>query len=225
MIKRKLLICLTMATIGVSLSFNQAKAGKIDWDSLRKKADEYQNKHAGSKTKKTIKTVIKAPPKVRDTSGLKKIILTTKDKRHCKYCDKFVYKVDNEFMIQKMQNENKCFAISNHFLEKMNDDKYTNLKDRLSISMLFLVYKSYRKEEFQEFIDNNASQEFILKAIVLDILNSYDIQQTVEWYAKNGVDLEIILHQVLSSVNDDKLKMQVEEKITKLIKKDTEDGK
>jgi hypothetical protein len=101
----------------------------------------------------------------------------------------------------------------------MDDDKYTNLKDRLSISMLFLVYQSYRKEEFQEFIDNNASQEFILKAIVLDILNSYDIQQTIEWYSKNGVDLEIILHQVLSNINDDKFKIQVEDKITKLIKK------
>ncbi len=147
------------------------------------------------------------------------IDFSSQDKRHCEYCDKFVYKVDNEFMIQKMQDENKCIAITNHLLERINDDKYTNLQDRLLISKLFLVYKSYRKEEFQEFIDNDASQEFILKAIILDILNSYDMKQTIEYYNKNGVDLEKILFEILPSINDGKLKIQVEEKIEKLIKK------
>ncbi len=145
------------------------------------------------------------------------------DKRYCKYCDKFVYKVDNEFMIQKMQDENKCMAISNSLLEKMNgiidEDKYINLQDRLSISMLFLVYKDTHQEEFKEFIDNDLTQELILKAIILDILNSYNMKQTIEWYAKNGVDLEIILHQVLSNINDNEFKIQVEEKIEKLIHK------
>jgi len=63
---------------------NKVEAGKFNWDSLRKKADKYQNKHTKRKTNKTIKEVIKIPPKTRDTSGLKSIILTTKDKRHCK---------------------------------------------------------------------------------------------------------------------------------------------
>ncbi len=86
---------------------------------------------------------------------------SSKDKRHCKYCDKFVYKVDNEFMIHKMQDENKCMAISNNLLEKMNgkmdNDKYINLQDRLSISMLFLVYKDTHQEQYKEFIDNHPS--------------------------------------------------------------------
>ncbi len=69
-------------------------------------------------------------------------------------------------------------------------------------------------------IDNNASQEFILRAIILDILNSYNMKQTIEWYSKNGVDLEMILHQVLSNIDDEKFKIQVEEKIEKLIKKE-----
>jgi len=149
---------------------------------------------------------------------------SSKDRRHCKYCDKFVYKVDNEFMIQKMQNENKCMAISNNLLQKMNgkmdDITYKNLQDRLSISMLFLVYKDTHKEDFKEFVDNNFTQELILKAIILDVFNSYNIKQTIEWYAKNGVDLEIILHQVLSNINDDKFIMQVEEKIEKFIEKE-----
>ena len=68
---------------------------------------------------------------------------TSIDKRYCEYCDKYVYKVDNEFMMKKMQDENKCMAISSTLLERLNgkidDDAYLNLEYRLSISTLFLV--------------------------------------------------------------------------------------
>lgn len=146
---------------------------------------------------------------------------SSQDKRHCEYCDKFVYKVDNEFMVKKMQDENKCMAISNTLLEKMNGkmgkEQYENLHDRLSLSMLFLLYKDNHQEEFKEFIDNDLNQEQILKAIIFDILNSYNIKQTIEWYSENGVDLETILHNVLINIDDEKFKLIVEEKIEKLI--------
>ena len=150
------------------------------------------------------------------------IDFSSQDKRHCQYCDKYVYKVDNEFMIHKMQDENKCMAVSNDLLEKINSkisqDQYLNLQNRLSLSRLFLVYKDNFQDKFQEFINNDFTQELILKAIILDILNSNNIRETIEWYAENSIDLEIILHQVLKNINDEEFKISVELKLDKLIK-------
>jgi len=149
------------------------------------------------------------------------------DKRYCEYCDKSVYKVDNEFMMKKMQDENKCMAISSTLVEKlngkMNDDAYRNLEYRLLISKLFLVYKDVHQDEFKSFIENDFSQMLILKAILLDILNSYDIEETFTWYAKRDIDLEMIFNHVLSNIEDEKFKKQVEEKIDRIIesKKDS----
>lgn len=84
MITKKFFICLTAIAIGVLSISNEAIAGKIDWDSLKKKADDYQKKHTGGQNTKVINNIAKAPPTKRDISGLKNIILTKEDKRHCK---------------------------------------------------------------------------------------------------------------------------------------------
>jgi hypothetical protein len=143
------------------------------------------------------------------------------EKRYCKYCDKFVYKVDNEFMIEKMENENKCMAISNSLLEKMNGKmdikEFEALQNRLAISMLFLVYKYNNQREYMKFIENNLDKEAILKSILLDILNSYDIKSMIEWYLKQNVQLDIILHQVMANINDEEFKNQIEERIISII--------
>jgi len=136
------------------------------------------------------------------------------DKRHCKYCDKFVYKVDNELMAQKMKEENKCIAISHNVLEKINknaDDKYyKNLEDRLLISMLFLVYKNTYQDTFKLWQEEKLSNENILKNIINDIFTSNDINKTIQWYIKENVDIENILHKVLFNIDDKKFIMKIE---------------
>jgi len=95
--------------------------------------------------------------------------ITSPDRRHCKYCDKFVYKADNEYMVNKLQDEGKCMAISNTLLERMNgkmdERRYINLQNRLAVSKLFLVYKRYNRYDYERFIDNKLTDEEILKAI------------------------------------------------------------
>lgn len=79
--KRAYILCVILT---IFFNVNLAYAGKIDWDSLQKKADEYQNKHGGSRKKIPVKDFVKTYPKSRNIDVLNKIILNEKDKRHCK---------------------------------------------------------------------------------------------------------------------------------------------
>lgn len=98
------------------------------------------------------------------------------DKRYCEYCNKFVYKADNEYMFKLLQEEKKCMAISHTLLEKMNgkidQNSYNNLQDRLKISKLFLVLKKYEPVFFDDLKSKNLNYEEQLKEIFLYITDN-----------------------------------------------------
>jgi len=160
--------------------------------------------------------------------GELEINYSDKDIRYCKQCDKDIYKVDNIHFYKQCVNEYLCMAISTDTVNKIKDnidkDEYEKLSNILLVSKLFFVYENlkYHKQDnfYEEFKENNFTRELAFKAIILDILNSSNIKQTIEYYNENGVDLEKILFQIVPSIDDNKFKIQVEEKITKLINKD-----
>jgi len=155
------------------------------------------------------------------------IDFSSQDKRYYKQYDKHIYKVSNEYMYQKCIDEDLDMAISIHTLEKIKKDiknsEYINISNIILISKLFFEYENIHMGDYdfyKEFKVNNFTRELGFKTIILDVLNTNDIKQTIEYYNQNGVDLEKIIFQILPSFNDDKFKIQVEEKIKKLIKKE-----
>lgn len=156
------------------------------------------------------------------------IDFNSQDIRYCKECDKTIHKVSNGYMYQKCKNENLCMAISTETLKNIKNNinitEYEEISNIILISKLFLEYEDIHMQHYdfyEEFKENNFTRELAFKAIILDILNTNNIKQTIEYYNENGVDLEKILFQVVPSISDDKFKIQVEEKITKLITKDS----
>ena len=135
-----------------------------------------------------------------------KIDFENGDRRYCEYCNKHVYKADNEYMVKQLHDQGKCMAVSDTLIErlngKMDDEQYQRLQDRLAISKLFLVYKDYDQEAYKVFVDNKLSTEEVLQAIILDILNSSDVDEMLTWYAEKGVDLEFIFSDVIMNMNN-----------------------
>jgi len=115
-----------------------------------------------------------------------------KDRRYCSICEKHVYKVDNQYMLEQLKIENKCMAVSNDLLEKMNgkmeQKRYENLQKRLSISKLFLYEKKYNPEWFYEMQEKSIPYEEQLKKILLNILHHSDFEEYLEF----GIDFESI---------------------------------
>jgi len=141
------------------------------------------------------------------------------NRRHCEYCDKFVYKADNEFMIKSLKEDKKCMAISNVLLEKINgkidEEKHNNLQYRIAISKLFLVYKKYKQKNFEELYELNLSQEEQLKEVILNILNGdeWSVKSDIELLNEKGVDVELIFTLVLNNIRDEDFKKMVLDRI------------
>jgi len=157
------------------------------------------------------------------------INFTNKNIRFCKQCDKDIYKVDNIYLYNQCIDEYLCMAISTNTLNKLKNnilkDKYEELSDKLLVSKLFFAYENEKYNEqdefYEKFKENNFTRELAFKTIILDILNTNNMKQTIEYYNQNGVDLEKIIFQVLPSINDEQFKVQVEEKIENQLKKRT----
>lgn len=151
----------------------------------------------------------------------------SKDIRHCEECDKTVYKVSNKYIYDKCTQENLCMAISNDTLERikvsLDNSEYEKISNTILISKLFLQYENtYVKNHnsFEDFKKDNCTRELAFKSIILDILDSNNIQETIEDYNEHGVNLEIILIKIVPTINDDIFKAEVEEKIVKLTSQD-----
>ncbi len=122
------------------------------------------------------------------------------DKRYCEYCEKYVYRADNEYMVEKLQEENKCMAVSDELLNRvngtMNQKEYENLQKRLVVSKLFLVYKKYEPEFFEAMKEDNLSYEEQLKRVVLDVLEG-NTEINIKWLMESGVDVEFLFFEIV----------------------------
>jgi len=138
-----------------------------------------------------------------------------KDKRFCEYCGKFVYKADNEFMVDKLISENKCMAVSNQLIEKINgkidEQRLKNLEDRLRVSKLFLVFKKYEPSAFEEFQKQSLTQEELLKQCILYMFDrNYEV---IEKYTNMGVDMQFIIEKIVPKIDDDKFQEFIKQKL------------
>lgn len=136
-----------------------------------------------------------------------------KNRRYCEFCEKYVYKADNEYMVKKLINENKCMAISNNVLEKMNGKmdkkRYENIEKRLIISKLFIYYKKYNPDGYYDMQKEGLSYEEQLKSLLLSALDHRDIEK----YINTKVDMEKIYLIALENSNDEEFKKIVFDKI------------
>lgn len=131
-------------------------------------------------------------------------------KRYCKYCEKYVYKVDNEFMLNKYTSEDKCIAITTELFEKINGkqskDKYDNLENRLKLSRFYIELKREKPNFWEELIDQNLSSEDLLKKSIQEILDNRDfntIEETIDSYIQKGIDMKFIFEKILINISDD----------------------
>ena len=100
-----------------------------------------------------------------------------KNKRYCKICKNFVFKVDDEKTLKKLNNTDKCLAISNKLLEELygkNPNK-NSLFEKLYIIKLFLIFKTNDPTYWNK-ISNLSKKKQINKKIKL--YESYGIDIT-----------------------------------------------
>lgn len=136
-----------------------------------------------------------------------------KDRRYCSICEKYVYKVDNQHMLERLKSEDKCMAVSNDLLENINgkieQNAYENLQKRLAISKLFLYEKKYNQDEFHKMKEENLSYEEQLKKILLNMMVHGDFEEYVEF----GIDFETIF-EIVFEYGDDEFKKSVLDRIS-----------
>ena len=136
-----------------------------------------------------------------------------KDRRYCFICEKHVYKVDNQYMLERLKSEDKCMAVSNNLLENINgkieQNTYENLQKRLAISKLFLYEKKYNQDEFHKMKVENLSYEEQLKKILLNMMVHGDFEEYVEF----GIDFETIF-EIVFEYGDDEFKKSVLDRIS-----------
>ena len=145
-----------------------------------------------------------------------------KERRHCDYCDKYVYKVDNEYMLEKFTSQNECIAISNNLLEqihdKMDEKRHDNLQLRLIISKLFMHFKKNMPFEFNEMKNRSLSHEKILEEILLFSLET----SVIKSYIKSEVEIEKIYEIVLGHSENEEFKEAVFDKMNEFLKTNKE---
>ena len=139
-------------------------------------------------------------------------------KRFCKFCENYVYKVDNEDDLNKYKNSNKCLAINENLLEtlevKWDEEDKENFKKRLKISKLFLLFKSYYKDDWKHFKDKNYDYYQILKEIIKKLLNK---NFEVSIFIENNVDIIKTLDFIMQYIEDEELKNEYKQKKDNLI--------
>ncbi len=122
------------------------------------------------------------------------------DRRYCEYCDKYIFKVDNEYMLKEHNSNNECIAISNELLEKINgkteQEKYNKLQNRLHLSKLYLVVKKYEPYFWETLQNENLSQEEILKKTITMILDTNNIN----FYIEKNVNMRFILEELIPKI-------------------------
>jgi len=133
------------------------------------------------------------------------------EKRYCKFCKNYVYKVDDEQTLQKYLNSNKCLAINEGLIEKLYGkwdkkilEKY---EKRLLISKLFLLFKSKYKDYWKEFKKKNYDYEQILKEIFKLIL---DDKLDLNYFIDNNLDLLEVTDFIAKNIDDEELKKKYE---------------
>jgi len=140
------------------------------------------------------------------------------EKRYCKFCKNYVYKVDDKQTLQKYLNTNKCLAISENLINKLYgkwDEKVIeNYKKRLLISKLFLLFKAKYKEYWNEFKKKNYDYEQILKEIFKLIL---DDKLDLNYFVDNEFDLLNTTDFIAENIDDEELKKKFKLKRSEIV--------
>ena len=124
-------------------------------------------------------------------------------RRYCTHCETYVYRAENAYMVKKLEDENRCMAISNSTLDIVQDllekEREEKLRNRLKLSKLFLLYK-------HDIEALTYSEK--LKRVCLDILDSdrkHELSFTkkrLRWLTRNGVDTSFIFNEIISKIED-----------------------
>jgi len=131
------------------------------------------------------------------------------EKRYCKFCNNYVYRVDNEEILQKYTNTNKCLAINIDLLEnlygKWDKEVIEKYEKRLLISRLFLLFKSKYKNYWKQFKEKNYDYEQILKEIFKLILNE---KLDLKYFIDNNLDVIEVMDFIEKHIGDKELKKE-----------------
>ncbi len=135
------------------------------------------------------------------------------EKRFCKFCKNFIYRVDDEETLKKFQNKGKCLAINEKILEKLygkwDEEIIENFQKRILISKLFLLFKTKYTKQWQNFKAKNFDYEQILKEIIKMILNN---EIDFKYFIENDLDLFEVLDIIFKYIDDKNLKKEYESK-------------
>lgn len=135
------------------------------------------------------------------------------NRRYCEYCQKYIYKADNEYMIKKLSSENKCMAVSSYVLEKMHgkmdEKRYVNLQTRLTISKLFMYCKRFNPVEFKQMQERGLTYKEQLKEILLLALDQRDLEK----YIKMEVEVAQIYSLALEYGDDEEFNRMILDRI------------
>lgn len=136
------------------------------------------------------------------------------NRRYCDHCQKYVYRADNQKMIEKLSSENKCMAVSNIVLEKisgeMDENRYENLQKRLEISKLFIYFKKYYPHEYRSMQEKKVSSQNQLKEILLHALKE---KAVANYIYQNEIGMEQIYLTALEYIDDEVFCKSVLEKM------------
>lgn len=141
-----------------------------------------------------------------------------RNRRYCEYCAKYIYKADNEMMLQKLKDENKCMAISKQLFEKINgridEKRYENIQNRLIISKFFMFFKRYESNFYEKIQEENLSYERQLERMFLYVLNN----NLIDNYINKGVEIDVIFIWILEYNSNKEFEKIIHDKINNKLK-------
>lgn len=123
---------------------------------------------------------------------------------YCPICKKNVYKVDSIERYKQLSLKKECMSISQELFESISPNiekkDAQNLKERLKISRLFLIYRYLGERNYPVSIEGTI--EVQIKEILLGILFSNKWKENLIEYSSYGVDFEYLFFKVCPRLND-----------------------
>ncbi len=147
------------------------------------------------------------------------------DRRHCPVCDKSVYKADNKYIYDKLQDRGERIAVSNALLSqlhtKIDDKDMHKMLYRVNISKLFLDYRHWRRYDYKRLLDDGLSHETIYNNI---ITYYYGYGEIMDMDTGHEVDTKFVLEHIVPSIDDEELQQEIKQNIKRQYTS-AEDGK
>ncbi len=148
------------------------------------------------------------------------------ERRYCVFCKEFIYRASNQHILKGMLAEGKNVAITPKLFELMKMQSSWNYQSSAEIlqrtHFLLLFFKSISRSQYKETFRllNGYIDKQILKKVLSTIINDPFAHRWIAFFLSKGINLNIVIFDILDYINDDLFKHTFLEKLFSLEYKD-----